>query len=575
MIERKFIKQKPERKQEQITDLKDLPQDQEIAKKTFQEKINQNLKRVFNKTKNLLEEIVGPSREKLLKIFKQGGFDEKIELIKKQISELEEKTKRKIESLESLTDVLDNFDDVLDDFDKDLESIEKQISDLEKEIKKEVEFFDIYDQEQYEKESYEQLVERIANALQSLEEQKDQIEKIGLLSKVGILADSRYIENQQIDIIKTTDNEYKLYFKLTEEHYKKILNKYSENEKTSLVYKDNKDNNKRFLVSEALKKEINGVIIKIANGIKFGDKTLSALGLVEITIQQNNNTQLTPQEITQKINKILTEELEIESGLYLPTKEAELQYKIARYKWHHKTKEVPSDIDKRLKRKEVAPGYFTFVEEGKHKEYQKISRYAIYHFIYSIDNLPQIIQAGGLLSSHERYHRGLLIHGSSTGIDFSTGGADSVFTTIITEDKAKIENLPLIKSIIVFDPSLLDRTDWYTYDRDRYGSTNPDVFNDRLNPEELLNKINQLKCTGSEQMFRCGISIDKFKAIVCPYEDEAIKIGNYLHKAGITEINGQSVDDMIIIAKKLIDLIDISEGKLENVKTVRSLLEKQ
>jgi len=571
MIERKFIKQKPERKQEQIekqkqiTDLKDLPPDQEIVKKTFQEKINQNLKRALNKAKNLLEEIYGSSREKLLKIFKQGGFDEKIEFIKKQISELEEKTKRKIESLESLTDVLD-------DFDKDLESIEKQISEFEKEIKKEVEFFDIYDQEQYGKESYEQLVERIANALQRLEEQKEQMEKIGLLPKVGILADSRYIENQQIDIIKTTNNEYKLYFKLTEEHYKKILNKYSENEKTSLVYKDN---NKSFLVSEALKKEINGVIIKIANGIKFKDKTLSALGLVEITIQQDNNTQLTPQEITQKINKILTEELEIESGLYLPTKEAEREYKIARYKWHHKTKEVPSDIDKRLKRKEVAPGYFTFVEEGKHKEYQKISRYAIYHFIYSIDTLPQIIQAGGLLSSHERYRRGLLIHGSSTGIDFTTGGADSVFTKIINEDTAKIENLPLIKSLIVFDPSLLDRTDWYTYDSDRYGSTNPDVFNDRLNPEELLNKINQLKCPGNEQMFRCGISIDKFKAIVCPYEDEAIKIRNYLYEVGITEINGQSVDDMIIIAEKLIDLIDISEGKLENVKTVRSLLEKQ
>jgi len=156
----------------------------------------------------------------------------------------------------------------------------------------------------------------------------------------------------------------------------------------------------------------------------------------------------------------------VPDGLIAPDKEAEMAYKKARYAWHHKLDEAPEDIEGKLELKEVFPEYWTAVEKGKHKEYEKMSPYVITHHLYSVESIPSIIKAGGLLSNHERYRRGFSGDGSSVDEDFESGGADSVFTRIYTESGLKdyekrCSGLSLANVSFVFNPALLDRTDWY------------------------------------------------------------------------------------------------------------------
>src|SRR3990172_2264272 len=62
----------------------------------------------------------------------------------------------------------------------------------------------------------------------------------------------------------------------------------------------------------------------------------------------------------------------------------------------------------------------------------------------------------------------------------------------------------------------MDRTDWYAYRTDKYGSTVPNLFNTRQSPRELFDEDANDGCSlTNEQMFRVGIPLEKIKAIVC------------------------------------------------------------
>lgn len=490
---------------------------------------------------------IGLDREKAKLIFEQSGFAKKIISIKEQIVSLAQTTKGKIENLvfrhKAKTENFENQSVIIENEDR-----QKQI-------------------------------ERISTASKKLGEQSERLKSIELSPKVGILADANKIENQQIDIIKDPDKTIRVNFKLTEELYSAIKEKYSKNKQSLITY--GKGSNQFNLVN-CWQKEIDDAIIKISTGEtdvddfvknkitgelkieKIKGKIYCALGLVEIILPNKNKTELTPEQISEKINDILSQELEISEGLSLPNTEAENKYKEARYKWHHKNEIVPEDNKKRLIREEVSPGYFTFVEKDKHKEYQQIDSYAIYHKIYSIENLPNIIKAGGLISSHERYKRGLIVDGESSSRDMRTGGGDSVFTRIVTKKglkNSKKSKQELDGVHFVFEPDLLDRTDWYSYNNDLYGGIDPNIFKQRLSPKELIEEQGLGWRDSNEQMFRTGIPMEKVKAIACATENQALEVIDILHRAGITKINNKSIKQIITIAPGVRNLIEISNKK--------------
>jgi hypothetical protein len=421
-------------------------------------------------------------------------------------------------------------------------------------------------------ESIQNAAKRLQEAFKYTNAQKERLKEINIRPRAGLISDGDTIENQQIDLIDYSDKGYyEFNFKLRKKRISDLLDRLqldsgsSHESQGNISYEFNDGN--FYNLSTAVKKQQGDIAINISTGKNpAGDEVLSAAGLVQIRINKSSISQVDDDAI-EKLEKVWSEVLGVEDALQIPTKELEQKYKEERFRWHHKldkNEPVPDDIDNRLERTEVFPGYFTMVERGKNQEYRNVAKYAVYHRIYSPENLVAIIKAGGLMSTHERYRRGLCVNGMSSAQDLGTGGADSVFTRIIPEN-AGFDTLRSLYSgggvAVVFEPDILDRTDWYVYNNDKFGSTAPDTFAERLSPHEFFESGPNNFQWSNEQMFRLGIPVDKFKALVCDSQTKVEEVKRILAESGLTEINNKTVDEFVIAIREHGDLIDISEGK--------------
>jgi hypothetical protein len=141
-----------------------------------------------------------------------------------------------------------------------------------------------------------------------------------------------------------------------------------------------------------------------------------------------------------------------------------------------------------------------------------------------------------------------------------------VFVRSVTERSLRDDQDGSIEdqAIVVIKPDVMDRTDWYAYAHDRYGSTDPRIFKDRLSPDQLLETLNDRGWNGSvrnEQMFRTGISTEAFAAIAVGTEEHKQNLVAMLQKQGITEVNGRPVDEFVQVAGRLSQIIDLAHGR--------------
>jgi len=332
-----------------------------------------------------------------------------------------------------------------------------------------------------------------------------------------------------------------------------------------MVYKRGRacDVDEEFHISDAWEIHRDGIIVRVSKGSRSGSGVrttmYSSRGLVEIEIPHDSYGG--SEDLGIQVDKILKGVLGVEGGLKIPEPEDERAYKHARYTWHHKregslmSEEEMGDIE-RLTREEVFPGYFTMVDRGKSEKYEtKYGPIKIYHQINSQELLSKIIKSGGLMSSHERYKRGLLVSGMSTTDDFTSGGADSVFTRIMMERglTAHVEDECHVPAVsILISPRVLERTDWYAYHIDNYGDTETSVFEKRLPPDKFFARQIERgfgEMVANEQMFRTGISVEDFDAIVCYNENTRSNIVESLVNDGIDMINGIPTGEFVVVAR--------------------------
>lgn len=276
----------------------------------------------------------------------------------------------------------------------------------------------------------------------------------------------------------------------------------------------------------------------------------TAMGLVKVEVPSGTD----PEATEQILGKILEKDLGIPDALGEVPEEAEREYKMARYKWQHMitgdlTPEQMEQAEK-LHREEVFPGYTTLVERGKHGEY--LERYgedirAIHHLWTGSAKSIYRILTQGLMCTTERYSRGVMKSGMSSTIDMDTGGADSVFTRITNEaERGKMNG-----AVVVFKPEVFDRTDWYSYNYDTYGSTDDEYFVDRLSPDTIFDTItnpNSYYSSCNEQMFRTGIGAGFVESIEVG-SDSRDGIIAELRSMGLEEINGKPIEEVVILRK--------------------------
>ena len=407
--------------------------------------------------------------------------------------------------------------------------------------------------------------------------EKERSQEYLIRERHEIICDRDHIENQRVDVVENLENQtleyrFKLREPLTEisELGQKLRTESREKDGVAelksgtsvrlgeITYHD-LESKREFRLCDALVFEKNGVKVSLADATarELGDGVISrkrntsnlvraAIGLVQMEVPKA----MDETAAQQTMEEIFRQDLGVEDALGEVSEMAERDYKIARLKWQYKLDDLDAEQLERaekLTRKEVFPGYSTFVESGKHDEY--LAKYgedvrAVHMLnLMSVDSVYRVLTTG-LMSTTERFSRGVVKNGISSVLDIDSGGADNVFTRIMNaEQRGKIQN-----HAVVLKPEIFDRTDWYAYNVDSYGSTNEAHFAGRLAPGEIFQRtMGDLKhySADNEQMFRTGIGVDYIEAIEVDELDRD-ELLEGLHEEGLFEVNGRPIEEVIV-----------------------------
>ena len=414
--------------------------------------------------------------------------------------------------------------------------------------------------------------EKLASATE-----KERSQEYLIRERHEIICDRDHIENQRVDVVENLENQTLEYrFKLREplmeisELGQKLRTESREKDGVAelksgtsvrlgeITYHD-LESKREFRLCDALVFEKNGIKVSLADATarELGDGVVSrkrntsnlvraAIGLVQMEVPKAMDETVAQQTL----DEIFRQDLGVEDALGEVSERAERDYKIARLKWQYKLENLDAEQLERaekLTRREVFSGYSTYVEDGKHEEY--LAKYGedvrAVHMLNSMsaDSVYRVLTTG-LMSTTERFSRGVVRNGISSVLDIDSGGADNVFTRIMNaEQRSKIQN-----HAVVLKPEIFDRTDWYAYNVDSYGSTNEAHFAGRLAPEEIFRRtMGDLDhySTDNEQMFRTGIGVEYIEAIEVDELDRD-ELLEGLREKGLFEVNGRPIEEVIV-----------------------------
>lgn len=196
--------------------------------------------------------------------------------------------------------------------------------------------------------------------------------------------------------------------------------------------------------------------------------------------------------------------------------------------------------------RKVAEGYWTLYDPENVALAKKYGAAYLYHEASDINAAANVLTSGELLATTNRYGRGIFASGASSFADMGTGGADSVFTRIVFDNQVGKERRygSFGDYVFVFDTKALERTDWYAYDGDRFGTTEDYAFNIRYGTEEHFKRSRNNYRRSNELLFRKTLPLDTLTEVRVPSHDRQNLIDK-LHSVGISQINGIRLENLI------------------------------
>lgn len=203
--------------------------------------------------------------------------------------------------------------------------------------------------------------------------------------------------------------------------------------------------------------------------------------------------------------------------------------------------------------RKVADGYWTLYDPENVALAKKYGAAYLYHEAGSIDAAANVLSSGELLATTNRYGRGIFASGASSFADMGTGGADSVFTRIVFDNQVGNERRygSFGDYVFVFDAKTLERTDWYAYDGDRFGTTEDYAFNIRYGTAEHFQRSRSHYRRSNELLFRKALSLDTLTEVRVPSSDRQALIDK-LHSMGISQINGIRLENLIKVGGRML-----------------------
>lgn len=204
----------------------------------------------------------------------------------------------------------------------------------------------------------------------------------------------------------------------------------------------------------------------------------------------------------------------------------------------------------------VTDGYFTFVDDG----IEQVAKAKGVAYVWSgvgsnPTGIANIIESGEMMCSTQRLKRGIFGSGASVSADIQSGGAENIFTRIAMNGNLGRERYSDSYAgsgiRFVFDKRVLNRTDWYAYTGDEFGTTKPGDFNKRYGVAEHFDALNRTYRSVNECMFRKSIGLEYLTEIKCDTASQRKALIDELHQRGIAQINGQRIENIIKVGGKL------------------------
>ena len=457
--------------------------------------------------------------------------------------------------------------------------------------------------------------ERMVSALERLDNDAKETFYKTIFPRVGLLCNGEYIQNEQMDVIKKDEGyirearfnryraaglsldpnqqmrvqtsartkkigqHYHISFRMTPGHYRQLRDtRFKDQDPNSLIWYTKKKQKMLELtgmleVSYTWSIKRDGITINVASGdqsryqsvddIELYPSVGASIGLTEVIIPAGH-PYVAEGVIGEKLNALLKEELEIQDALDFSSEEQDEKLKQQILMTHDKLEHLPTEEQiSQIERKEVMPDYFAYTKPEEHLRMWDKSPFAVFHQIYTIGALVDIIKYD-LLSLEQRYKRGLFQEGLGMQLDLHSGGALSIFTRIATKEGCEKSDSLRNGIYLIFAPTVINRMDKYMYNEDRSGSTAPEEFAQRLTIDETFedqkeNGYNKR----NEMMFNHGLPFSSLIAIGVSDERTRKRAITVLKKNDVYEIGVNPVGHSVLIVGKTMDLVEITKNYVE------------
>ncbi len=202
-----------------------------------------------------------------------------------------------------------------------------------------------------------------------------------------------------------------------------------------------------------------------------------------------------------------------------------------------------------LRYEEVAPGHFAVMDPVGLENMKQ----AGLRFAYSTVKAPEhvlSILTHGQKATLTRWAEGNIFSGMSSMADVGSGGAQGVFSRLVT-DKATSTNTWTGRTYkIILKPDLLARTDIWGWAGDFYGRSWD--LTDKNFGTKLLKDVNGNSYkTTNEIISPVGNGPQFIAHVVATTEQDRKKLLEYLKKEGYTPPKGQSLEDFVKLSPKI------------------------
>lgn len=221
--------------------------------------------------------------------------------------------------------------------------------------------------------------------------------------------------------------------------------------------------------------------------------------------------------------------------------------------WEKSVKRNPklAEIEADAEIREVSPGHTALYSRKLSQELEEAGVKWLSHTHNKGADITEMMLTraeDGILSSRERYQRGLFITGQSTGRDFETGGADNAFLRLHTSEPTHLVkgDVKYERWVFQVDPSEAGRLDAYFTNEDNFGKA-ADLYA-RKTVAEMADLARRNAFQGdNELMLQREVPRGAIRRVVAREKADREELLGRLRKRRLTEINGVPLEDFVVL----------------------------